>query len=104
MKKLDIGRLSRNDAEIALVRSNEAMAKIKEKNSENFRKAEADLKMTSEFNVTDNAGKKKLLDDLYLRRDTMLGVLLEGMPAQSKRLAERIKTLDRGPLININPT
>jgi len=100
MKKLDIGRLSRNDAEIALVRSNEAMAKIKEKNSENFRKAEADLKMTSEFNVADNAGKKKLLDDLYLRRDTMLGVLLEGMPAQSKRLAERIKTLDRGPAVS----
>ena len=104
MKKLDIGRLSRNDAEIALVRSNKAMADIKEKNAENFQKAEDALKMTPDFNDADNAGKKKLLDDLYLRRDTMLGVLLEGMPAQSKRLEERIKTLDRGPLKSFEKT
>ena len=100
MKKLDIGRLSRNDAEIALVRSNKAMADIKEKNAKNFQKEEETLRYRPEFQDADNAGKQKLIADLYLRRDTMLGVLLEGMPAQSKRLAERIKTLDRGPAVS----
>ena len=43
-----------------------------------------------------------MIADLHRRRDTMLGVLLEGMPAQSRRLEERIKTLDRGPLKSVN--
>ena len=101
IEKLRQGRLSRNDAEMALVRSNEAMAKIKQKNAENFQKAEETLRHSPEFNAK-GADKKKMIADLHRRRDTMLGVLLEGMPAQSRRLEERIKTLDRGPLKSVN--